>query len=257
MRTTIAALSLLLRCILPGEAYAIDHKNLDENRPLRLEDAYPIADGEITIEAGGGLRLGQRSPNRGVFPIEILYGAYPNLQLSLGSTLLTDPRSVTEPPASGDLRLSALYNVNQETLTLPAFAGKVGLTIPTGIGSTAIGVGLKGIVTKSIERLSLHLNVGYEFLSGTKPTDRDGRYDLIFGMSYPIGAPKFTRATLVWDVFTAQSERRGQDNITGTEVGLRYQLTPRIVWDAGVGTEFAGPANRSPFFLTTGFSFGF
>jgi len=40
-------------------------------------------------------------------------------------------------------------------------------------------------------------------------------------------------------------------------LGLRYQLTPRIVWDVGVGTEFAGPADRSRFFGVTGFSFGF
>jgi len=37
----IAALALL--AVGVGPAYAIDHKNLDENRPLRLEDAYAIS----------------------------------------------------------------------------------------------------------------------------------------------------------------------------------------------------------------------
>ena len=37
----------------------------------------------------------------------------------------------------------------------------------------------------------------------------------------------------------------------------RYQLTPRVVWDVGVGTEFVGPGDRSRFFGVTGFSFGF
>jgi hypothetical protein len=41
------------------------------------------------------------------------------------------------------------------------------------------------------------------------------------------------------------------------EAGFRHQLTPRLVLDLGVGTEFAGPADRSTFFLTTGISFGF
>src|SRR5258708_7046248 len=83
------------------------------------------------------------------------------------------------------------------------------------------------------------------------------RYKLALGASYPIGAPQFTRATLVGDVFAEQSTRRGESTVVGVEVGVRYQLTPRMVWDVGIGTEFAGPARRSDLFLTTGFSFGF
>jgi hypothetical protein len=35
------------------------------------------------------------------------------------------------------------------------------------------------------------------------------------------------------------------------------RIKPRVVWDVGVGTEFAGPGDRSRFFGVTGFSFGF
>jgi hypothetical protein len=153
--------------------------------------------------------------------------------------------------------VSALYNFNQETISLPAFALKVGLDTPTGVDAHGYGIELKGIITKSIERLSLHLNAGYEFLTATPRGDRDGRYKLALGASYPIGAPQFTRATLVGDVFAEQSTRRGESTFVGTEMGLRYQLTPRMVWDVGIGTEFAGPAHRSDLFMTTGFSFGF
>ncbi len=91
----------------------------------------------------------------------------------------------------------------------------------------------------------------------TRDEERDGRYKLALGASYPVGAPKFTRATIVGDVFAEQSVASREPTVVGTEVGLRYQLTPRIVWDVGIGTEFAGPAHRSTFFMTTGFSFGF
>jgi hypothetical protein len=40
-------------------------------------------------------------------------------------------------------------------------------------------------------------------------------------------------------------------------MGARYQLTPRVVWDVGLGTEFAGSSHRSDLFLSTGISFGF
>jgi Putative MetA-pathway of phenol degradation len=258
MRTTILVmLSLMLSAAAVTGAFAIDHTNLDEGRPLRLEDAYPIAHGEIAIETGLGVTLPRRGNDRVLFPVELLYGAWPNLQLSIGTLLSTDPRGIDDRPKSGDLRLGALYNFNQETITVPALAIKVGLDAPTGVGAHGVAVEVKGIVTKSIERLSVHLNTGYEFLTASRDSERDGRYKLAFGASYPVGAPQFTRATLVGDVFAEQAIWRGDPTTLGTEVGVRYQLTPRLVWDSGVGTEFAGPANRSMFFLATGLSFGF
>src|SRR5436190_19242413 len=37
-----------------GPVDALDHKNLDEGRPTRLDDAYTIAAGEIEVEVGAG-----------------------------------------------------------------------------------------------------------------------------------------------------------------------------------------------------------
>ena len=83
------------------------------------------------------------------------------------------------------------------------------------------------------------------------------RYDLVHGASVPIGAPRYTRATLLADVFTEQAVRHGEDNVDGAEVRFRHQLTPRLVIDAGLGTEFAGPADRAPLFGRIGASFAF
>ena len=246
---------LLLSASVP--AFAIDHKNLDEGRPTRLDDAYAIATGDIELETGLGLTLGRRGAARGAFPIEILYGALPNLQLGLGSTLMTDPRGVEGPDKSGNLRLGALYNFNQETLTVPAFGVRLDVGMPTGVAAESVTVKAKGIVTRSIERLSLHFNAAYEFVTDPRRDERSGHYELVLGASYPVGAPQYTRATLVADLFTEQGVRRREDNTVGAELGLRYQVTSRWVWDVGVGTDFAGPRDRNRFFFTTGVSFGF
>jgi hypothetical protein len=256
VKTVTAVLGFtILVAVAPTSA--IDHKNLDEGRPLRLEDAYPISSGELAVEVGGGFRLARRGADQGFFPVELLYGALPNFQVGVGTTLFTDPDEVDDRPKSGDLHLSALYNLNQETISVPAFGLKLGLDAPTGVDARGFGVEVKGIITKSIERLSLHFNAGYEFLTNTRDDERDGRYEFALGFSYPVGAPQFTRATLVGDVFAEQAMHRGESTVIGAELGLRYQLTPRIVWDVGVGTEFAGPADRSRFLFQTGFSFGF
>jgi hypothetical protein len=256
-RITTATAALIVVVLMTAPAWAIDHKNLDEGRPLRLEDAYAISTGEIAVEGGAGFRLLRRGSDQGVFPIEVLYGALPNFQIGVGTTLFTSPHDLDDRPKSGDLAFSALYNLNQETLTLPAFGIKLGLGLPTGVDARGYAVELKGIVTKSFERLSLHFNAGYEFLTAIRDDERDGRYELALGFSYPVGAPQFTRATLVGDVFAEQAGHRGGSTTVGTEIGLRFQLTPRIVWDVGVGTEFAGPGDRARLFGTTGFSFGF
>jgi hypothetical protein len=258
MRRTLIGFALLAAALgAPAPAAAIDHKNLDEGRPLRVQDAYSIATGEVAVELGAGATVPRRGLARGLFPASVLWGAFPNFQLELGTTLSTSPREIDEQAKSGDLRLGALYNFNQETLTLPAFGAALEVNLPTGVDSSGVDVELKGLVTKSFGRLSLHGNAAYEFLNGTERGERDGRYELVLGASYPIGAPRYTRATLIGDVFTEQSVRHGELNTVGVEAGVRYQLTPRIVWDAGVGTEVAGPGDRSRFFFTTGASFGF
>ncbi len=254
--TTLFLRTALLAASVPG-AYAVDHSNLDEGRPLRLEDPYPIASGELAVEAGLGFTFQRRSQDRGVFPIQVLYGVYRNTQLGLGTTLSTDPHEIDEQTKSGDLELEALYNFNQETLTLPAVGVEVELNFPTGVDSSGTDVRVKGLLTKSFNRLSLYVNAGYDFLDGAKRGERDSRYEFIVGASYPAGAPQYTRMTVLGDVFTQQSVQHGDANIVGAEAGFRYQLTPRAVLDAGISSEFAGPAERSIFFFTTGISIGF
>lgn len=257
MKRLIAALGLAALIGGPGAALALDHKNLDEGRPLRLEDAYTISHGEVAIEVGASGIFARRGPNRAVAPIELLYGALPNFHVSVGTQLSTDPHAIDEQTKSGDLHLGALYNFNQETIALPAFGLKGELNLPTGVDSSGVDVELKGLVTKSFGDLSLHFNGGYAFLNGTERGERNGRYELVLGASYPVGAPKHTRTTLLADVFTEQSRERGDENTVGAEIGVRHQLTPRLVLDAGIGTEFAGAADRSPLFVTVGISFGF
>ena len=243
--------------LIASAALAIDHANLDEGRPLLLQDAYSIAYGELAIEGGAGFRRGRESPDRGVFQLQLLYGALPNLQVELGTELFTSPHSIDEPERSGDLQLAALYNFNQETIVLPALAAEVSVNFPTGVDSAGVDTEITAIATKSLGRLSGHLNGSYQLVTGTSGPERRGIYQIVLGATYPIGAPKYTRLTLLTDGFTRRSALEGDSNIFGIEAGARYQMTERWVLDGGVGSEFAGHAERSDFYFTVGASFGF
>ena len=238
-------------------AFGIDHKNLDEGRPLRLQDAYSVSQGELTVEGGAGFISERQGSDKASFSLDVVYGLLPGLQLELGSTLYTDPHEIDEPEKSGDLSLEALYNFNQETLTIPALGLKGSVDFPTGVDSEGVDFELTGIVTKSFGRLSLHFNGGYQFIGEPGPDERDGIYKLAFGPSYPVGAPMYTRATILADIFVEQALWEDDAEIVGAEAGIRYQLSERTVLDMGAGSEFEGPDDRSPFFAAFGFSYAF
>jgi hypothetical protein len=252
-----SAFALALLCLIAKPAWTIDHNNLDEGRPLRFEDAYPIAYGELSAETGAQFLLNRHKTDRFAFPLEVLYGVYWNLHAGVGSTLSTQSHAIDEPEKSGDLRAFALYNFNQETLRLPALAVKLGLDFPTGVRSQGVDTKLIGIVTRSFGPARAHLNAGYEFVGSAGAGKRDGRYTVVLGAQYPLGYPRHFDTTLLADVFTQQAVRSGETNPSGIEVGIRRQIAPLVVIDAGVGTEFTGPAERVPFFATAGVSVGF
>ncbi len=232
-------------------AYGLDHKNIDENRPLRLEDPYSIAQGEIALEGGVEYRNERQTSGRAALPIQILFGALLNTQFELGTTLLTNPRAVTEESRSGDLEIGGLYNFNQESLHLPALGLKLSTNLPTGIDSSGAELEIKGLVTKSIARLSLYLNASHVFVSQSGGRAGDDIHEFLFGAAYPIGAPRYTRLMLIADLFTELSS-----DLVGAELGLRHQFTRKVVLDAGAGAEFSGPADRTSFQVRVGASIG-
>jgi len=253
--TIIRALVLLI--LWPLSARALDHDNLDPNRPIQMEDAYAIPQGEIGLESGVRVNDRRKGKTQVVFQPQIIYGAFLNTQIEIQSDLLTEPRTVVGANKSGDLHLGVLYNFNTETLNLPAFAMRFEVDFPTGVRSKGVDTQMTGILTRSFGPLRFHVNAGYIVLGAPQGRERDGTYRLIAALSYPIGYPSRFRETLIVDVYTRQSDLVRQRNNSGIEIGLRHQLSSRIVLDGGLGTEFVGPSDRSAITGTVGLSVGF
>lgn len=243
--------------LLPARAIALDHDNLDPNRPIAIEDAYVIPKGEIGLEGGMTFNDRKQGKSRFGFQPQIIYGAFDNTQIEIMSGLVTEPTTVQGDDKSGDLSVGVLYNFNTETLQVPAFAARVEVGLPTGVNSKGVDTELTGVMTRSFGRWRTHVNLGYTFLGSPQHNERAGTYRLVAAVSYPLGYPMSFRDTIIANVFTRQSDVRGQRNPTGLGIGLRHQVSSRIVFDAGMGTEFYGPADRSVFFSTIGLSVGF
>ena len=257
MKRYIFRISTLLWLIVPAFVWALDHDNLDPNRPIAIEDAFVMPHGEIGVEGGVLFNDRKQGKSRFVFQPQLIIGAFANTQLELSSNLSTDPTTVVGDDKSGDLTVGVLYELNTETLNVPAFAVRVGLGFPTGVNSKGVDAELTGVMTRSFGRWRTHLNVGYTFLGSPQGNERSGGYRVVAAVSYPLGYPTSFRDTIIANVFTRQSSSVGQPNPTGIGVGLRHQVSSRIVFDMGLGTEFAGPPDRSMFFSTVGLSVGF
>jgi len=242
---------------LPAMGYALDHDNLDPNRPIAIEDAYVIPKGEIGVE--GGVTFNDRNEGKGRFGFQpqIIYGAFENMQLEIMTGLVTEPTTLVGDDKSGDLSVGVLYNLNTETLNLPAFAVRAEVGFPTGVNSKGVDTELTGVMTRSFGRWRTHVNAGYTFLGSPQGQERSGTYRVVGAVSYPLGYPTSFRDTIIANVFTRQSDSVGQRNPTGMGIGLRHQVSSRVVVDAGLGTEFTGPVDRSTFFSTIGLSIGF
>jgi hypothetical protein len=252
-----AWIMMLLCLLLSRPVMALDHDNLDPNRPIAIEDAYVIPKGEIGLEGGVTFNDRKEGKSRFGFQPQIIYGAFDNTQIEIMSGLLTEPGTVRGDDKSGDLSIGALYNFNAETLQVPAFAARVEVGLPTGVNSKGVETEITGVMTRSFGRWRTHVNVGYTFLGSPQNNERSGAYRLVAAVSYPLGYPMSFRDTIIMNLFTRQSDLKGQKNPSGVGVGLRHQVSSRIVFDAGLGSEFYGPADRSVFFSTVGVSVGF
>lgn len=253
----ITAIIVFMLVMLPWPSFALDHDNLDPNRPIGMEDAYAIPKGEIGME--GGVRFNDRREGRTrvTFQPQIIYGAFENTQIEIQGDLMTEPNTLVGAAKSGDLHLGVLYNFNTETINLPAMAVRVEADLPTGVNSKGVDTQMTGILTRSFGRLRAHLNAGYTILGSPQGQERPGAYRAVAAVSYPLGYPTSFRDTLIASVYTRQSDLRGQRNHTGVEVGLRHQLSSRIVLDGGLGTELLGPTDRAALLGTVGISVGF
>jgi hypothetical protein len=238
-------------------ALALDHDNLDPNRPIQMEDAYPIAKGEIGIEGGVLVHDQRRGPTRVTFQPQIIWGAFANAQVEIMGDVITSPNSVVGPNKSGDLSMGLLYNFNAETLILPAMAVRAEIQFPTGVNARGVDGAVTGIVTRSFGQLRGHLNAEYTFVGAPQGRERSGYYRFVAAVSYPIGYPMRFRETLIADVYTRQSDLVGGPNFVGIELGIRHQVSPRVVLDGGIGTELGGPQDRSNVLGTVGVSVAF
>ncbi|MBA3317551.1 MAG: hypothetical protein H0T50_05605 [Gemmatimonadales bacterium] len=228
------AIVALLVLGLAGSARAqIDYRNLDDDRPVVTEDAYPVerhafellAPYRFEAEAGGG-QLHTAVP-------EAAYGIARNTQVGLKVPFVgVDDGTSTDWGLAG-LRLFGLYNFNTETRWLPALALRGDVSFPVGsLAGDGSRVALKAIATRSWGRTRVHLNVGRGFgsedaLSVAEALNR-------WSASLALDRTFFRSSILLIGEVAVSEAVQDAPTAVNASLGGRWQWTPTLVLDAGV-----------------------
>lgn len=231
MRTRSGVFSLALvvtaagGLLPPKEATAQeDFRAADPDRPIQVEDAYPVKLREWELETGARGAWSEAG-NEAEGSLEIKSGILLNTQAGL------ELEGVWTEDDGGGLAggvLHVLHNFNRETWSWPALSARLEVETPGAgdAGRDGWGGALIGIATRSFDRLRLHVNAGYS--RGDEDFWRGG-----VAFDYPVGL--FSRAIL-GDVY-AEIPDDGSDTRVLAEIGTRWQLTNWSVLDVGLGTR--------------------
>ena len=232
VRVTMAAGGLMLAH--PSFAQAqIDYRNLDDDRPTLIEDAYPVE--RYAFEFLTPWRFGRERAGGSIhaFVPELAYGILKNAQLGLKVPIAG--ASATNGRAWGvsGLRIFAMYNFNTESRSLPALSIRSDVTLPVGrLGGEGTRFSLKGITTRSWGRTRLHLNGAYTFGKDRPLAATEAANKWWYGGA--VDHTLFRQSLLLIGEVYALRPLAAAPVQVNTSVGLRVQLTPYLVFDAGV-----------------------
>ncbi|CAN5753095.1 hypothetical protein BH23GEM6_BH23GEM6_13180 [soil metagenome] len=242
-----AAVALLL---VAGPAAAQkDYYNLDKNRPVRIEDAYAteryalevkVAPLRLERERGGVYHWG--------FDPEIAYGILPRTSVEVGFpfAIVDGGEETARTSGLSGIELSLFHNLNIETRTFPALAIRGDLVFPVGsLAGDQIYPSVTGIATRSYSWARIHANAQYTF--GSAPDDVAGEAGAtphetsrwLAGVAvdrvFPLSA-----FLLIADVYASQPLHADDPVEWNAGTGIRYQVSPFLAVDAGVGRRLTG-----------------
>jgi hypothetical protein len=226
----------------PGAAQT-DYYNTDKGRPVRVEDAYPVerhafelqlAPLRLEREAGGAYHW-EVSP-------EVAWGVLPRTQVELAFPLAhVDAGAAGKTSGLAGIEVAALYNLNNETRTLPAFAIAADVLLPVGgLGPDRAYPTIAGIATRTFSGARVHANAEYTLGPDAEEGDEVGEASrwmagIAVDRAFPI------RSLLVTaDLFAEQALHSDESLSWTAEAGIRYQTSPQFNVDLGIGRRFAG-----------------
>ena len=255
LRTATFAAGLLQSLLAPPAWAQIDYRNLDANRPVVTEDAYPVERYGFEMLAPYRFEAERGGRKQHLAVPELAYGIIRNAQLGLELPLAAVDDDVTGTDwGLAGLHLSGLYNLNTEGRTLPAVSLRADVGVPVGLfGGDATRFSLEAIATRSWGRLRTHINAGRGFgpEGGISAVDPLPRWRASAAADWTFFRSSFL---LIGEIATSQATEDAP-SLVSASLGGRWQWRPTLVLDLGLTRRLSelGP----DFGITLGISHSF
>jgi hypothetical protein len=236
-------------------AAQVDYRNLDDDRPLRVEDAYPVERFafELILPSFAAFERGGAG-HYGVVP-ELSFGILPGAALGVKLPVAGTWGDPSDRLGLAGARAFLFVNLTRETASLPGLGVRLDATAPLGgeLAGEGGAASIKAVATRSFGRQRVHLNAAWGFITPDIP----GAVEPVprWWAGAAVDRTLFRNSTLLLAGFSAIA---GEDDVETRwegSLGLRRQVTPTLVLDAGVAGRLAGAGER--FALTLGFTHAF
>jgi hypothetical protein len=232
-----------------------DYRNLDRERPVTTEDAYPVERHAFELLIPFRTEQEQGGEPLYLVPLEIEYGILDNTQVGVGLPIGAVDRtgSETESGLAG-LQVFGLYNFNTETPGLPALSLGSSLALPVGgLAGDAVRASVSALATRSWGLTRAHLNATWSFGSEDQP---GVEFAPRWSYSLAVDRTLFRQSLLlVGEILTRRPVGDSEVEVN-LALGTRYQLNPTLVLDAGIARRLASTAGPD-YDLTVGLSHAF
>ena len=242
MKTTCFLLTLVcLLLALPAQAEVLE---VESGYPLEVEDAYPLSFLGREFRTNISYERGHDGVDAFTATAGLEVSFFRNTQLSVTQPFIFGE---VEPDGVGNTELEMMVNINQETLTLPAFSIAGFVEFPTNHDAHGVDPGIELLMSKTLpgtwHNHRLHANLMYQANDDVQPDERGGRYKAVLGYSTVV-----TNEILFVADFVREESMIENVEHNLAEVGLRWQVRPRVVVSGGVGFGFG---DESPDVITT------
>jgi len=165
------AIAALLFCVGSSIVGAqIDYRNIDSGRPVRIGDATPTELKSLELSLATA-RFDKLSLGRYRLQLEprIAYGIFPRTEFSMRAPVYFYERSLSPRAGVGGLGLGGEHQLNIESLSFPSVAIAGELFVPMGPAALRNSYSIKGLATRTLPAVRLHVNASYGTFSFRRP----------------------------------------------------------------------------------------
>jgi hypothetical protein len=268
---SFAAIGCALLCtpVVPAHAQT-DYYNTDRGRPIQIEDAYATERYAFELKLAPVRLERARGVNSWEVEPEIAYGILPRTHVEIGLPVgYTDLGTAGTRSGIAGVDLSVMHNLNAETSTLPALGLRADFLAPVGrLAPDRAYATFTGMATRTFSWMRFHVNAQVTAgatpviasISSIAPTNEgainateQSRWlaGIAADKTFPLHA-----VLLTGELFARQPILDTESVEYSVGTGVRFQSTPTLALDAGVGRRLNGEDRAWYVTFGTAYAFG-